>query len=137
MTKKLTISICRQIAKLSFKIEELKDDGVANEVSALEDKIGDIESELESVIDELNDGRDDALEADGLTDADKVKITKAFDNKIWKAKEAADRKIEKIRDEIEKAEELQSYLDDTMSALMTAAEELAGNMEYEFDAYAA
>ncbi|MGR9293599.1 hypothetical protein ACU8OS_35125 (plasmid) [Rhizobium leguminosarum] len=137
MTKKLTISICRQIAKLPFKIEELKDDGVANEISGLEDKIGDIETDLEKTIDQLNDGREEALEADGLTDADKEKITKAFENKIWKAKEAADRKIEKIRDEVEKAEELQSYLDDTMSTLMTAAEEPAGNMEYEFDAYAA
>ncbi|NEI66508.1 hypothetical protein [Rhizobium leguminosarum] len=137
MTKKLTISICKQIAKLSFKIEELKDDGVANEISALEDKIGDIESDLESAIDELNDSRDEALDEDGLTEAAKEKITKAFDTKIEKAKEAADRKIEKIRDEIDKGEELQSYLDDTMAALMSTAEELAGNMEYEFDAYAA
>ncbi|MBY3575441.1 hypothetical protein HFN65_31375 [Rhizobium laguerreae] len=137
MTKKLTISICKQIAKLSFKIEELKDDGVANEISALEDKIGDIESDLESAIDELHDSRDEALDEDGLTAAAKEKITKAFDTKIEKAKEAADRKIEKIRDEIDKAEELQSYLDDTMAALMSTAEELAGNMEYEFDAYAA
>ncbi|ANL87116.1 hypothetical protein [Rhizobium phaseoli] len=137
MTKKLTISICRQIAKLSFKIEELKEDGVANEVSALEDKIGDIESDLESAIDQLNDDRDEALDEDGLTEAAMEKITKAFDAKIEKAKEAADRKIEKIRDEIEKTEELQSFLEDTMSTLITAAEELAGNMEYEFDAYAA
>lgn len=137
MTKKLTISICKQIAKLSFKIEEMKDEGVSNEISALEEKISDLESELDDTIEELNDQRDEALEDEGVTEADRAKISKSFDSKIEKAQEATDRKIEKIREDIEKAEELQSYLDDAMSALMTAAEELAGNMEYEFDAYAA
>lgn len=137
MTKKLTISICKQIAKLSFKIEEMKDEGVYEEIAALEEKISDMESELDDAIETLDEQRNEALEEDDLTEAAAAKINKSFDAKIEKAKEASERKIEKIREELEKADELQSYLDDTMSALMTAAEELAGNMDYELDAYAA
>jgi chromosome segregation ATPase len=137
MTKKLTISICKQIAKLSFKIEEMKDEGVYEEIAALEEKITEMERELVHVIEKLDDQRHEALEEGDLTEAGAAKINKSFDAKTEKAKEASDRKIEKIREEIEKAEELQSCLDDTMSTLLTAAEELAGNMDYEFDAYAA
>lgn len=121
MTKAIVKSVAKKIAKLAFAIEEIKDDKMDEAVYELEGKIRELEGKRDNELDNLN--------TDGTMNET------VYDRRSAKIDEKWNERIAKVQEEIDAIEEYKGYLDDTLQALISQAEELAGNAEVDFDPY--